>query len=195
MTLKKIIFATNNAHKLDEVRHFLNQQYEILSLKEMGFDQDIDEPYFTLHENASVKSQTIYNHFGLDCFADDTGLEVEALNGEPGVFSARYAGPGCTFQDNVVKLLNEMKGKANRNARFRTVISLIVNGQEYHFEGQVDGHIAHETAGNEGFGYDPVFIPNGYSKSFAQMPLDEKNQISHRARAVAKLVEFLKQTK
>ncbi len=195
MTLKKIIFATNNAHKLEEVRHYLKDQFEILSLKDIGFNEDIDEPYFTLHENASVKSQTIYNRFGLDCFADDTGLEVEALNGEPGVFSARYAGPGCTFQDNVVKLLREMKDKTNRNACFRTVISLILNGQEYHFEGKVDGHIAHETAGNEGFGYDPVFIPEGFSTSFAQMPLDQKNQISHRARAVAKLVDFLKQSK
>jgi len=190
--LKKIIFATNNTHKLEEVRFALQGLYEVKSLKEIGFNEDIPEPYETLEENALTKSKTIFNKFNADCFSDDTGLEVDALNGAPGVYSARYAGPNCTFEDNVKKMLEEMKGKENRNARFRTVVSLIINGQEHYFEGIVKGRISETRSGNEGFGYDPIFIPEGYSTSFAQMSIEEKNKISHRGRAMAKLVEFLK---
>jgi len=190
--LKKIIFATNNTHKLEEVRFALQGLYEVKSLKEIGFNEDIPEPYETLEENALTKSKTIFNKFNADCFSDDTGLEVDALNGAPGVYSARYAGPNCTFEDNVKKMLEEMKGKENRNARFRTVVSLIINGQEHYFEGIVKGRISETRSGNEGFGYDPIFIPDGYNTSFAQMSIGEKNKISHRGRAMAKLVEFLK---
>ncbi|NOR87775.1 MAG: non-canonical purine NTP diphosphatase [Bacteroidales bacterium] len=190
--MKRIIFATNNAHKLEEVRHYLKDLYEVISLKEIGFNKDIPEPYETLEENALTKSKTIFERFGENCFADDTGLEVEALNGAPGVYSARYAGPNCSFEDNVKKLLGELEGKQNRKAKFRTVISLILDGKEYHFEGEVKGEISQSRSGDEGFGYDPIFIPDGYQTSFAEMSLDEKNKISHRGRAVAKLVEFLR---
>lgn len=193
--MKKIIFATNNAHKLEEVRHYLKDLYQVISLKEIGFTEDIPEPYETLEENALTKSKTIFEKFGMDCFADDTGLEVDALNGAPGVYSARYAGPNCTFEDNVNKMLEEMKNKQNRKARFRTVVSLILNGKEYYFEGEVTGVIARERSGAEGFGYDPIFIPEGLELSFAEMGLDEKNKISHRGRAVAKLVAFLEGAK
>lgn len=191
--MKKIIFATNNLHKLEEVRHYLQESYEIVSLKEIGFNEEIEEPYETLEENAHIKAKTIFDRFGLDCFADDTGLEVDALNGAPGVFSARYAGPNCSFEDNVIKLLAEMKDQGNRKARFRTVISLYLNGQVHHFEGEVKGKIAYSTKGSKGFGYDPIFIPEGFSTSFAEMNLDEKNTISHRGKAVKKLVDFLTQ--
>lgn len=189
--MKKIIFATNNQHKLTEVRHHLKGLYEVVSLQEMGFNEEIPEPYETLEENALAKSKTVYDRYGMDCFADDTGLEVEALGGAPGVYSARYAGINCTFDDNVNKMLEEMKDKPNRNARFRTVVSLILNGQEHFFEGEVRGAILHSRDGEEGFGYDPIFIPDGYQKSFARMSLDEKNKISHRGKAMAKLVDFL----
>lgn len=189
--MKKIIFATNNAHKLEEVRHYLQDLYQVVSLKEIGFIEDIPEPYETLEENALTKSKTIFEKFGMDCFADDTGLEVDALNGAPGVYSARYAGPNCTFEDNVNKMLEEMNEKQNRKARFRTVISLILNGKEFYFEGEVKGEIAQERSGAEGFGYDPIFIPENFNISFAEMGLNEKNKISHRGRAVAKLVQFL----
>ncbi len=192
--MKKIVFATNNAHKLQEVRFALKGIYEIISLKEIGFTDDIPEPYETLEENALTKSKTIAEKFMINCFADDTGLEVDALNGAPGVYSARYAGKNCSFQDNVNKLLYEMQGHKNRKAKFRTVISLIINKKEYQFEGEVKGHIATDKTGTEGFGYDPVFIPNGYPISFAEMDLEEKNKISHRGLAVKKLVEFLKNT-
>ena len=191
MSLKKIVFATNNAHKLEEVRHYLKGQYEILSLQDIGFNEDIPEPYETLQENAQTKSRTIFDRFGFDCFADDTGLEVDALNGAPGVFSARYAGPYCSFQDNVNKLLEELRGQENRLANFRTVISLILNGEEYFFEGRVDGRITEDTNGTDGFGYDPIFAPEGNKFTFAEMSLDDKNKISHRGRAVAKLIQFL----
>lgn len=191
MSLKKIVFATNNAHKLDEVRHLLKGQYEILSLQDIGFNEDIPEPYETLQENAQTKSRTIFDRFGFDCFADDTGLEVDALNGAPGVYSARYAGPDCSFQDNVNKLLEELKGKENRLANFKTVISLIIDGKEYFFEGRVDGRITETTSGTDGFGYDPIFAPEGNPFTFAEMSLDDKNKISHRGRAVAKLIQFL----
>ena len=191
MSLKKIVFATNNAHKLEEVRHYLKGQYEILSLQDIGFTEDIPEPYETLQENAQTKSRTIFDRFGLDCFADDTGLEVDALDGAPGVYSARYAGPDCSFQDNVNKLLEELKGKENRASHFRTVISLILEGEEYFFEGRVDGEITETKSGTDGFGYDPIFAPEGNQFTFAEMSLDDKNKISHRGRAVAKLIQFL----
>lgn len=190
--MKKIIFATNNSHKLEEVRFYLNTLYEVVSLSDIGFHQDIPEPYETLEENALTKSQTIFDKYHIDCFSDDTGLEVEALNGQPGVYSARYAGEGCSFQDNVDKMLGEMQGQENRRARFRTVVSLILNGKNHYFEGIVNGYIAEEESGTDGFGYDPIFIPEGFDTSFAEMNLEEKNKISHRGRAMAKLVGFLK---
>jgi len=190
--LKEIVFVTNNKHKLEEVRLALKDQYKVLSLQDIGFMEDIPEPYETLEENALTKSKTIFDKFDLDCFADDTGLEVNALDGAPGVYSARYAGPDCSFDDNVNKLLRKLEGQSNRKARFRTIISLILNGNEYAFEGIVNGEITQERAGEKGFGYDPVFQPEGKNISFAQMGLDEKNKMSHRGLAVAKLVEFLK---
>lgn len=192
MNVKKIVFATNNSHKLEEVRFALKDSYEVLSLKDIGFLEDIPEPYHSLEENALTKSKTIYLKYGIDCFADDTGLEVEALQGAPGVYSARYAGPNCSFEDNVNKLLDELKGKENRKARFRTIISLIIDGKEYDFEGIVSGVITKERAGVQGFGYDPVFQAEGKSISFAEMDMDEKNAISHRGLAVKKLIAFLK---
>ena len=190
--MKEIVFVTNNKHKLEEVRLALKDQYKVLSLQDIGFMEDIPEPYETLEENALTKSKTIFDKFDLDCFADDTGLEVNALDGAPGVYSARYAGPDCSFDDNVNKLLRKLEGQSNRKARFRTIISLILNGNEYAFEGIVNGEITQERAGEKGFGYDPVFQPEGKNISFAQMGLDEKNKMSHRGLAVAKLVEFLK---
>lgn len=193
MKQKQIVFATNNVHKLQEVSHALNHLYEVKSLQEIGFNEDIPEPFETLEENALTKSTTIFKRYAVDCFADDTGLEVEALNGAPGVYSARYAGPNCSFEDNVDKLLGELRGLSNRKARFRTVISLILNGQEYYFEGIVNGVITKHRSGKEGFGYDPVFKPDGFDATFAEMNLDQKNQISHRGKAVAKLIQFLKE--
>jgi len=190
--LKKIVFATNNAHKLKEVRYYLKDLYEVVSLSDIGFDKDIPEPYDTLKENALTKSQTIFDKYQIDCFSDDTGLEVEALNGAPGVFSARYAGEGCSFKDNVDKMLAEMLGQTNRKARFRTMVSLILNGEKHFFEGIVNGHITEAETGTDGFGYDPIFVPEGFTTSFAEMNLEDKNEISHRGRAMAKLVEFLK---
>jgi XTP/dITP diphosphohydrolase len=192
MELKQIVFASNNAHKLKEVSHYLKDYSQVLSLKEIGFNEDIPEPYHTLEENALTKSQTIFQKFNMNCFADDTGLEVEALNGAPGVYSARYAGPNCSFDDNVNKLLEELKTVENRKARFRTVISLILDGEKYFFEGIVNGVITHKRSGTDGFGYDPIFKPDGQNITFAEMSLDDKNQISHRGRAVLKLVNFLK---
>jgi XTP/dITP diphosphohydrolase len=191
----QIVFATNNAHKLEEVSYALQDYFKVLSLKEIGFNKDIPEPYNTLEENALTKSQTIHNQYSIDCFADHTGLEVDALNGAPGVFSARYAGPNCTFEDNVKKLLSELKGETNRKARFRTVISLIYNNEKYYFEGIVNGTITEERSGEEGFGYDPVFKADGFDVTFAEMSIEEKNKISHRGLAVLKLINFLKNQK
>jgi len=193
MIQKQIVFATNNVHKLDEVSYALQDFYRVISLKQIGFNEDIPEPFETLEENALTKSQTIYDKFNIDCFADDTGLEVEALNGAPGVYSARYAGPNCSFEDNVNKLLTELSGAKNRNARFRTVISLILNGKKHYFEGIVGGVITAERSGDQGFGYDPIFKPTGYNQTFAEMSLDDKNLISHRGKAVLKLINFLKE--
>lgn len=201
----KIVFATNNQHKLQEIRDILGSEFEIVSLKDIGCDVDIPETGNTLEENAMQKAQYVYDHYNLSCFADDTGLEVEALNGEPGVHSARYAeGTDHDSEANMVKLLRNLEGKDNRKARFRTVIALIQKQdvcpcgctsikKVNRFEGIVDGSIATEKHGTAGFGYDPIFVPEGYDKSFAELGESIKNGISHRARAVAKLAEYLKQ--
>ena len=187
----KIVFATNNAHKLSEVSAVLGKDYELVTLREVGITEDIPETGETLDENASQKARYVWERTGLDCFADDTGLEVEALNGAPGVRSARYATDGHDFAANNCKLLRELEGKDNRRARFRTVISLIQGGVERQVEGTVEGMIATEESGNEGFGYDPLFIPDGHTRTFADLSAEEKNAISHRARAVANLVKLL----
>lgn len=187
----KIVFATNNAHKLSEVKAVLGDGYELVTLKEVGIAEDIPETGDTLDENASLKARYVYERTGLDCFADDTGLEVEALGGAPGVRSARYATDGHDFAANNRKLLKELDGVTNREARFRTVISLIVAGEEIQVEGVVNGVIALSESGSEGFGYDPLFIPEGKGVTFAEMSADEKNSISHRGRAVAELVKVL----
>ena len=188
----KIVFATNNAHKLAEVSAVLGSEYELVTLREVGITEDIPETGATLDENASIKARYVWERTGLDCFADDTGLEVEALNGAPGVRSARYATDGHDFAANNRKLLSELEGKENRRARFRTVISLVRGGQECQVEGVVNGTIAHEESGCEGFGYDPLFIPEGSDCTFAEMTAEQKNAISHRGRAVAELVKILK---
>ena len=188
----KIVFATNNAHKLSEVKAVLGECFELVTLKEVGITEDIPETGETLDENASIKARYVYERTGLDCFADDTGLEVEALDGAPGVRSARYATDGHDFAANNRKLLKELDGETNRAARFRTVISLIRGGEEIQVEGIVRGTIATQESGAEGFGYDPLFIPEGRSVTFAEMSADEKNAISHRGRAVAELVKVLK---
>lgn len=188
----KIVFATNNKHKLEEIKDILGKDFEIVSLAEIGCHEDIPETGLTLEENARQKSTYIVEHYNHDCFADDTGLEVDALNGEPGVHSARYAeGTDHDSEANMRKLLSKMANVKDRTARFRTVISLIINGVEHQFEGRVEGRIATEKHGKEGFGYDPIFIPEGYDKSFAELGEEVKNQISHRARAVKKLAEYL----
>lgn len=201
----KIVFATNNQHKLQEIRDILGSEFEIVSLKDIGCDVDIPETGNTLEENAMQKAQYVYDHYNLSCFADDTGLEVETLNGEPGVHSARYAeGTDHDSEANMAKLLRNLEGKDNRKARFRTVIALIQKQdvcpcgctsikKVNRFEGIVDGSIATEKHGTAGFGYDPIFVPEGYDKSFAELGESIKNGISHRARAVAKLAEYLKQ--
>lgn len=189
--MKRIVFATNNAHKLSEVKAVLGDGYELVTLREVGITEDIPETGATLDENASIKARYVFERTGLDCFADDTGLEVEALGGAPGVHSARYATDGHDFAANNAKLLRELEGKENRRARFRTVISLIRNGVEEQVEGIVEGTIATSLSGSEGFDYDPLFIPSGHGITFAEMSAEEKNAISHRGRAVAALVEIL----
>ena len=192
MMKRKLVFATNNAHKLEEVAAILGDQVELLSLNDISCQTDIPETGETLEGNALLKSSYIYKNYHLDCFADDTGLEVEALNGAPGVYSARYAGgEGHDAQANMLKLLHELEGKENRKAQFRTAISLILDGKEYLFEGVIKGEIIKEKRGDSGFGYDPVFMPKGYDRTFAELGNDIKNQISHRALAVQKLCEFL----
>lgn len=217
--MTKLIFATNNKHKLHEVQKLLPASINLITLADAGIHEDIAETADTLEGNASIKSRFVFERTGMNCFADYTGLEVDALNGAPGVYSARYAGEKCSFTDNVNKLLHEMQGKDNRTAKFRTVISLMLNEQEYFFEGVVDGEITREVHGTDGFGYDPIFKPHppyppkggltdpqavaGQAQwqtppfggqgglTFAEMTLEEKNKISHRARAVEKLVSFL----
>ena len=188
----KMVVATNNAHKLKEIAEILGQEIELLSLKDIQCFADIPETADTLEGNARQKAMYIYENYGMDCFADDTGLEVEALGGAPGVFSARYAGEGHDSDANMQKLLKELAGKENRKAQFRTVICLIRNGKEHLFEGIVKGEIIQEKRGGEGFGYDPIFVPEGYDLTFAELGDDVKNTISHRARAVEKLCQFLK---
>ncbi|HEX6913964.1 MAG TPA: RdgB/HAM1 family non-canonical purine NTP pyrophosphatase [Chitinophagaceae bacterium] len=189
--MKRIIFATNNQHKVDEIRAVTGNRFAIVTMKEAGIDLDIPEPHETLQENAIEKALTINRLTGENVFSEDTGLEVTALNGEPGVHSARYAGDGRDFHANVVKLLKNLQGCKDRRARFRTVICLIWNGTQHLFEGICEGQITTEERGEGGFGYDPVFIPDGDSRSFAEMTTDEKNRYSHRAKATARLVHFL----
>ena len=189
---KKLVVATNNAHKLEEISAILGNEMELLSLKDIHCNADIPETADTLEGNARQKAMYIHENYGMDCFADDTGLEVEALDGAPGVFSARYAGDGHDSEANMQKLLKELEGKENRKAQFRTAICLIMEGKEYLFEGIVKGSIIEEKRGGAGFGYDPIFVPEGYDQTFAELGNDVKNTISHRARAVEKLCTFLK---
>jgi len=188
----KIVFASNNINKIIEIRDLMSEEIEILSLSDIGCTEEIEETEETLAGNAKLKADYITNNYMYDCFADDTGLEVEALNGAPGVCSARYAGEGVSYEDNVNKMLFEMLGKVNRKAQFRTVIALNLKGKQYTFEGICEGYILEEKHGSEGFGYDPIFKPAGFDKTFAEMSLAEKSEISHRGLAVKKLVEFLK---
>ena len=190
--MRKLIFATNNAHKLGEVQALLGDDFELVTLRECGITEDIPETAETLEGNALQKARYVYSKTGLDCFADDTGLEVDALGGAPGVHSARYATDGHDFAANNRLLLKNLEGIQERTARFRTVIALILDGVEYTFEGRVEGVIATEESGSEGFGYDPLFVPSGEIITFAQMSAEAKNAISHRGRAVAELVMFLK---
>lgn len=187
----KLIFATNNQHKVDEIRHRIGQRFELMTMKEAGIDMDIPEPHDSIEANATEKSTTIYRITGINCFSEDTGLEIDALNGEPGVKSARYAGEEKSFQKNTDKVLSGLKGRIDRNARFRTIISLIIDGRENLFEGICSGRITEEAKGEQGFGYDPIFIPDGSEKTFAEMELKEKDLYSHRAKATEKLVAFL----
>ena len=192
----KIVFATNNSNKLSEIQDILGPEFQIVSLKDIGCHEDIPETGKTLEENALQKARYVYDHYHIDCFADDTGLEVEALQGAPGVHSARYAeGTDHNSEANMEKLLRELGENNNRKAQFRTVIALILHGEVHEFEGKIEGHIAKEKKGTEGFGYDPLFVPNGYEQSFAQLGMDIKNTISHRARAVSQVAKYLKKIK
>ncbi len=187
----ELVFATANQNKVAEVQKLVGQKFKLLSLKDINCNEEIPETANTFKDNALQKAKFIYDKFKLNCFADDSGLEVEALNGAPGVYSARFAGEPKNDSNNTKKLLNELQGKTNRKACFKTVIALIIDGKEEFFGGKIDGQITQDPIGNDGFGYDPVFIPDGYQKTFAQMSLDEKNSISHRAIAFQKLVYFL----
>lgn len=189
--MQQLVFATNNAHKLEEVQAKAGTQIKLLTLNDIGCQDDIEETGFTFNENASIKSRHIYQKYNLNCFGDDSGLEIEVLNNEPGIYSARYAGKHGDHEANMDKVLNSLKGEPNRKARFRTVISLICNGEEHFFDGIVNGTIRHERCGTAGFGYDPIFQPDGYDITFAEMGMDEKNRISHRGRAVDLLISFL----
>lgn len=188
-----LIFATNNKHKLEEIVQLTEGIIEVKGLSQVGITEEIPETHETLVENAIEKATFIHQKYGFDCFADDTGLEIDALDGRPGVYSARYAGENCSFEDNVNKVLNELGDSHNRKARFRTVIALILNGKTYTFEGHVEGQIIKDKRGGMGFGYDPVFVPEGYGQSFAEMNLERKNKISHRARALQKFLTHLKE--
>lgn len=194
-TTRQLIFATNNQHKANEINAILGTAFKVCTLREAGIEIDIPEPHATLEENAREKSSTIYRLTARDCFSEDTGLEVEALGGAPGVKSARYAGEHCNTDDNIEKLLTELANQENRKARFRTVISLIENGTEKQFEGICEGAIDWKKNGEQGFGYDPIFIPSGATNSFATMSMDEKNKYSHRKKAVEKLIAYLQQKK
>ena len=193
--MKEIVFATNNNHKIDEVLPLLNNNFIVLTLKEIACFEDIPETGSTLEENALLKARYINQKYGYDCFADDTGLEIASLNNEPGVFSARYAGEAKDSEANMNKVLNLLSQGKNRDARFRTVVALILDKKEYLFEGIINGEIIKEKKGKSGFGYDPIFVPDGYEKTFAEMELDSKNEISHRSIAIKKLTTFLKTIK
>lgn len=192
--MDKLIFATNNQHKVDEIKVVLGNLFDISTLQEAGIDIDIPEPHDTLEANATEKSVAIYKLASQNCFSEDTGLEVFSLNGEPGVKSARYAGDSRSFEANIDKLLNNMVSSVNRKAQFRTIISLILNGKEIQFEGICEGIILKERRGANGFGYDPVFVPDGSEKTFAEMTIEEKNHFSHRKKAMTKMIDFLKAT-
>lgn len=189
--MREIVFATNNEHKLKEIKNLLQTRFHVFGLSDKGIYEDIPEDHFTLQENALQKANYIFKNFGMNCFADDTGLEIDALNGEPGVYSARYAGEDKNADANMNKVLDKMAKINKRKARFRTVISLIINGSEKQFEGIVEGRIIREKKGDSGFGYDPIFQPEGFENTFAEMKLEDKNKISHRGRAVEKLVSYL----
>ena len=191
MHKRPVVFATGNEHKVKEVNAALKGAFEAISLRSIGCEEELPENSPTLEGNALEKARYVYQHYQVDCFSEDTGLEVEALDGAPGVYSARYAGPARDAEANMALLLDRLHGIENRRARFRTVIALILDGQEYTFEGVVNGSIAHEKKGAQGFGYDPIFMPDGFSRTFAQMPAEEKNAISHRGRAMGKLKAFL----
>ncbi len=188
----RLCFATSNDHKLSEVQQLIGNQFELVGLKQIGHEGDIPEDFDTMEENSMQKAQYINNLYRIACFADDSGLEVKALEGAPGVYSARYAGPQRSREDNNIRLISEMQGITDRSARFKAVISLIVDQKEVQFEGIVEGHIVNEMRGIEGFGYDPLFIPSGYDITFSEMGSEEKNKISHRGLAVKKLVNYLK---
>lgn len=189
----ELIFATNNQHKAEEVQTLLDETFQVRTLQQAGIDIDIPEPHPTLQENAAEKADTIYRLTQQNCFSEDTGLEVTALNGEPGVKSARYAGENKAFQKNTEKLLHNLEGKNDRSAQFRTVVCLILDGNKHFFEGICKGSIISAPRGEKGFGYDPVFVPEGSNRTFAEMSLEEKNRYSHRAKAISRLVTFLKQ--
>lgn len=189
--IEELLFATNNQHKLKEICEIIGQTFRIISLKDVGFTGDVPETQETIEGNARQKARFIFEKTGRPCFADDTGLEIDALDGRPGVYSARYAGEGCRFEDNIVKILTELQGVTNRKARFRCVVCLIIDNQEHLFEGKVEGTILADKRGSDGFGYDPVFLPDGETSTFAEMPPYLKNGISHRGKAVNKMVRFL----
>jgi len=189
----KLCFATNNKHKLEEIQALLGDQFSLVTLTEIGCDEDIPETRDTIEENSMQKAEYVWNNYHIDCFADDTGLEVEALNGQPGVRSARYAGPQRSSDDNINLLLKNLSHHINHRARFKTVITLVKNGEYFQFEGTVDGSIIFDKRGTNGFGYDPVFVPNGYEVTFAEMTMEDKGRLSHRSIAFNKLVSFLQQ--
>ncbi len=192
MNKKDLVFVTNNQHKLREVKKAIEGVFNILSLSDIGFKGDIEEPYETLEENAMAKVDFIYNKYQCNCFADDTGLMINALNGAPGVYSARYAGENCTPKDNILKVMKELQGVSDRDAHFATVIALHLNDERHYFKGIAEGQISENYDNSEGFGYDPIFIPKGYDIPFSRFELSDKNKISHRGKAVKKLIEFLK---
>lgn len=191
--MRSIVFATNNKHKIEEIQAILGEEFSITPLSDIGCNEDIPETSMTIEGNASQKARYVNEKYKVDCFADDTGLEVDALGGKPGVNSARYAGPGHDFDANVTKLLKELNGHLSRRARFKTVISLVTDDNEILFDGVINGIIINERRGTKGFGYDPVFVPDGYEQTFAEMPAELKNAISHRAIATKKLVKYLKE--
>lgn len=189
--MEELVIATHNKHKLDEIQKLLGDRIKLISLRDLGCNEDIPETGTTLKENAYQKAKYVWEKYKKNCFADDTGLMVEALDGAPGVYSARYAGEHCSFDDNIDLLLENMEGKTNRNASFETVVCLIEDGKEQYFEGRCEGCILTERYGKGGFGYDPIFMPNGYGESFAEISMEEKNKISHRGKATAKLIKYL----